>query len=389
MASTISISEIPNGDEIAHVSSPAPTERLRIPSAIGTIPNSSPTQPAVLFSEHQNEAAEIINTPIPARFRSQIMRRTYTYRTRVLAPSTEKSYLRVRRLQNANRSDNPFEQHRICCKKLKCFTNVDPICAFHWYREIMVMDREEVKATLLSWYNAGFGKFTFNGRKVCWRFLNRAFEFSNDFLCAVNNTECARAAQTSFAQPRDTRRGTLRDSIISFLRITANDMGDEMPHRNFINLPATNKKQVYEAYLAHFKSKDPLRFTRMPPKISYFYFIWKKYVRDVKAMKNIGFEKCSECVFYQEERAKHILNPSVLRQLKEASNRHYDSMAEETRGYDMGKLQACREPQHYLSMVIDGADQSSYGLPQFLHKSKEDKGHKIAVKVVGALIHGV
>lgn len=340
--------------------------------------------------EHAPEdlSQSMINTPVPVRFFANRRKRAYRFNVREPAVN-ELSDIRLRRLRNAERTDNPFEEYRVCCKKKQCFLKVNKVHAFHWYREIMSMNREEAKTTLLTWYNAGHRNFEFDGRSVCWRFLNKAFEFSNDLLSAVKNTEGARAAQTAFAQPRNYRRPTLRDSIINFLRVTSESLGDEMPHRSFSNLPMYNKAQVYQFYIMWYNAHDPMRFSRSPPSISTFYSVWKQHVPDVKLMKNIGFEKCAECVFYGEQRAKYMLNPTKLREIKDASRQHYVDVASERRGYELRKLQSCREPKHYLSLVIDGADQSSYGLPHFLQKSKEDKGHKIAVKIVGVLMHGV
>ena len=315
-----------------------------------------------------------LNTPVPVRFLAKASRRNYTFRNRKAAAPKELSSLRLRKLENAATNSNPFDNPRFCCKKLQCFQQLDRTHALHWYREIMTMKREEVKTTLLCWYHTGHRCFTFDGNAVCWRFLNKAFGISNDLLSAVRNTNGARAAQSALAQPRSIRYPTLRDSIINFLKLTAESLGDDMPHRNFCNLPMPNKSQVYQLYVQWFHKEDPLRFTKSPPVVSTFYSVWKEFVPEVKLMRNIGFEKCAECVFYAEERAKHILNATKLSEIRAASKQHYNAVAADRRGYELRKMLARREPQHFLSLVVDGADQSSYGLPPF--SSKEQRGQR-------------
>ena len=340
-------------------------------------------------SSYESVPQAALNTPVPVRFLAEASRRNYTFRKRKEAPPKELSSLRLRKLQKAATNSNPFENPRICCKKLQCFQQLDRTHALHWYREIMTINREELKTTLLCWYHAGHKCFTFDGNAVCWRFLNKAFGISNDLLSAVRKTKGARAAQSALAQPRSIRYQTLRDSIINFLKLTAETLGDDMPHRSFCNLPMPNKSQVYQLYVQWFHKEDPLRFSKSPPVISTFYAVWNEFVPEVKLMRNIGFEKCAECVFYGEERAKHILNATKLSEIRAASKQHYNAVAADRRGYELRKMQARREPQHFISLVVDGADQSSYGLPHFIRKSKEDRGHKIAVKLVGVLMHGV
>ena len=43
------------------------------------------------------------------------------------------------------------------------------------------------------------------------------------------------------------------------------------------------------------------------------------------------------------------------------------------------------EPNRYLSIIVDGADQSAYGLPHFCTLTKDQRGHAMKVKLVGIL----
>lgn len=46
------------------------------------------------------------------------------------------------------------------------------------------------------------------------------------------------------------------------------------------------------------------------------------------------------------------------------------------------------DPKRYASFIIDGADQSAFGLPHFTVKTKSQTGHAIKVRLVGVINHG-
>ena len=45
-------------------------------------------------------------------------------------------------------------------------------------------------------------------------------------------------------------------------------------------------------------------------------------------------------------------------------------------------------PAEFMSIVIDGADQSAFCLPHFVTIKKDTKVHSLKVKLVGVLDHG-
>lgn len=62
-------------------------------------------------------------------------------------------------------------------------------------------------------------------------------------------------------------------------------------------------------------------------------------------------------------------------------------MREERLGYMARAGRAERDPMKYCSLIVDGADQTSYGLPHFTELTKSDRVHKIKLKCVGVLEH--
>ena len=68
---------------------------------------------------------------------------------------------------------------------------------------------------------------------------------------------------------------------------------------------------------------------------------------------------------------------------------HYEFVERERRDYEKRRELSKRYPAKYLSLIIDGADQTSYGLPHFVFATKEDKGEKIQMMIAGMLQHGM
>lgn len=48
---------------------------------------------------------------------------------------------------------------------------------------------------------------------------------------------------------------------------------------------------------------------------------------------------------------------------------------------------ASDKPYKYMSLIIDGADQSAYDLPNFCTSTKDDRGVSLAVRMVGIKEH--
>lgn len=45
------------------------------------------------------------------------------------------------------------------------------------------------------------------------------------------------------------------------------------------------------------------------------------------------------------------------------------------------------EPSKYVSLDVDGADQSKFALPYFITSTKDQRGHGLSIHLVGVVIH--
>lgn len=57
--------------------------------------------------------------------------------------------------------------------------------------------------------------------------------------------------------------------------------------------------------------------------------------------------------------------------------------------YKKRRDSAILNPSEYLSLIIDGADQSAYGFPHFAANTKVDRGNAMKVRLIGTLQHSV
>ena len=112
-------------------------------------------------------------------------------------------------------------------------------------------------------------------------------------------------------------------------------------------------------------------------------------LRHVKVRKLGRFAKCSLCEQLREGIAEAANNRDFKRKeiLKRQKKEHNESIARERREYKKKKDKARLQPTEYLSMIVDGADQSAFGLPHFVIKTKDDRGHSLKVRLLGLLEH--
>lgn len=174
------------------------------------------------------------------------------------------------------------------------------------------------------------------------------------------------------------------DTVITHLDILSKKTGSNMPNNSEIHLPHFCKKQVYESYCQNFSRIYPGENCASE---SYFYRIWKKHRSLIKVRKVPKFTKCSECERFRTALQKAATDGTDTKLLLAQRDAHVTFVAEERRYYRMKTEMAKGDPGDYLSLAIDGADQKNYTLPHFSTHTKDERGHGLAVHLVGVLIH--
>jgi len=99
-----------------------------------------------------------------------------------------------------------------------------------------------------------------------------------------------------------------------------------------------------------------------------------------KSAKNVN----SSCQNWRRlERNERKYTP-VLERYKE----HYKLIGKEVREHCNTRRRATHNPDVACCLIIDGADQSAFGLPHFFLSSKTEREHSLKVKIVGVIDHG-
>ncbi len=280
-----------------------------------------------------------------------------------------------------------------CCKKLQCFQhcNVDYLKAK--MENFRNMNYEQRRLSLMEMKGSN-GRFYFDGHTICNMFLKTAFRFSPDLISQVRNGAVRARITDSFGSDmrsqttsNSDRGPTQRDAVIMFLERMAETCGDRMPDNEEVHLPYFRKRDAFSYFTEEFKilhSAD----VKCPSK-SYFYSTWKKDCRNIKVRKLGRFAKCSTC----EQLRSSIHDAASRRDYKSlalyrrAKAEHNELIAKERREYKKKRDRAMLQPDQYLSVILDGADQSAFGLPHFMVKTKDDRGHSLKVRLIGLLEH--
>jgi len=98
--------------------------------------------------------------------------------------------------------------------------------------------------------------------------------------------------------------------------------------------------------------------------------------------------KCTECEYIRDALAKCGTDDSRTAPLRSRRRTHLEMVSKERREYQKKCEQAALYPSKFTSLIVDGADQSGYGLPHFTVTTKATVGHGLKVKLIGVLEHG-
>lgn len=177
---------------------------------------------------------------------------------------------------------------------------------------------------------------------------------------------------------------TKSDAMIIFLERLVSSTAERMPDSGEAHLPFFEKKQVYEVFCREY---ELLYNSNTIPTFSYFTEVWKKHCSWIKVRKSTRFTKCSTCeqitAALREATRGGVQTDAILR----GKAIHLDFIARERREYRRKCELAILYPTSYLSLVVDGADQTKFSLPHFTTSVKDQRGHGLAVHLIGLLRH--
>ncbi|CAH1242494.1 Hypp6767 [Branchiostoma lanceolatum] len=161
--------------------------------------------------------------------------------------------------------------------------------------------------------------------------------------------------------------------------------GEKMPHRKETWLPYRTRKQgVYHQY----RQEKALEMEPYCSKQT-FYNMWNEMHDNVFIKKSSLFTKCKKCV-QLERKLERTRIPRKRLQIQDRRRAHLDRQMRERLNYYRRREAAHRNPNRYLSLIIDGMDQAKTYLPHFVGPKSKDMASTdlMKVHVSGIISHG-
>jgi hypothetical protein len=94
-----------------------------------------------------------------------------------------------------------------------------------------------------------------------------------------------------------------------------------------------------------------------------FYDVWKKQFNHIKLRKSTRFAKCDKCVelrgFLHDPSHRH--DKTAMASAEAELKAHLLDIKKEREYYHAKRREALSNPREVLSIILDGADQGSYG----------------------------
>jgi hypothetical protein len=162
-------------------------------------------------------------------------------------------------------------------------------------------------------------------------------------------------------------------------------MYQQSPDKDEIIVPFVDKQTVFFLF-----DRDCKELGQASCAASYFFAVWRDDHRaaKVKIRSFQRFAKCDTCVNMRERQVK-CLDPVERAALLEEVHAHHMYVKAERLSYYARRELAKMHPTLYLSLIIDGADQSKHELPHFKEADHNTQSlWAIHVYLMGVLSHG-
>ncbi|XP_078694222.1 uncharacterized protein LOC144923518 [Branchiostoma floridae x Branchiostoma belcheri] len=159
--------------------------------------------------------------------------------------------------------------------------------------------------------------------------------------------------------------------------------GDKMPNTQNTHLPqCATKKTIFEAYTDENWNEEKLL------KESRFKVMWKKEFPNLRIPRKNRFTKCTECDTLKKL-LKSAKSKADIEEVKERRTAHFNLQNAARQKYYSHIKKARREPQNYLSIIIDSMDQNKVAIPHFATQTKlQATLTPLKLHLTGALVHG-
>lgn len=334
-----------------------------------------------------------VNTPILKKIISR--KRTYRFLSRTTRSNQNKSTMRERWLHGIPMYNDEEIMSIACCKR-HCFKSVNVRFLrqkMKIYLQLPYCDRRRVLFGMLS----SNGLFVFDRSTVCSKFLEEAFRFSPQLQSDVRKLQTPLSdtftpnvlhglSKSSSRSPHETFgiSPLSNDSIILFLDRLAKATAESMPDKPQLHLPFFRTADVYEVFTKEFSR---LYVNDNYPCYNYFMRVWKMHCSNIQVRKSSRFTKCSLCEQLRSALVDTVRAGQSTEELLNQKRDHNSFVRKERREYFSKMERSILSPKEYISVIVDGADQSAFSLPHFTTKTKDQRGQGLKVHLIGLLQH--
>ena len=275
-----------------------------------------------------------------------------------------------------------------CCKG-KCATLVPADAAFEQRRLRMLMTREEDRRSDLATRRSSAPQNTYfiAGVPVCQKFFL--------FVLGTSTTALRSVRQDRILRVKPNRENIKESNICAWLDELAL-YGDRMPDNLDVYIPYPTFMSVYALYqednpdtVPSGEAEDELHPSmNVSVSESYFLRVWRTLRPRIKTRRVTRFALCDTCEQFDQLEKAHRGDHARRSQIIADRNEHLLVIKNERQAYYNNQKRASEDRKSYLSLILDGADQSSFGLPHFFQRTKETSGMKVPMKLYGVLSHG-
>lgn len=124
-----------------------------------------------------------------------------------------------------------------------------------------------------------------------------------------------------------------------------------------------------------------------PPTLSYFLVKWEENCKESKVRHVKWFSVCSAYEQITVALSQCARNGCSPKEILPQRNIYKACVANERHSYQIRKMKTMRYPLQCCIIIIDGADQTAFGHPNFKTRTKDVKGTAVKVRLIVVLEH--
>ena len=228
------------------------------------------------------------------------------------------------------------------------------------------------------------------GHEVCYSFFLASRGYSHKFVSSfVKKMNRQHASLGSVMDYVENDGHSCRASVapkkehfVAWLNSFSERVGDFMPNEECIVLPYPKFEGVYLEYKQEMEKRDDNCLCHY----SYACRIFGEEIPNIRLVRSKGsFVCCKICTSYQNRILK-AKSQAEREQLKLLRLEHVEKQRTERIHYYSHREAAIASPDHILSIIMDGMDQSKTSVPLYSRRSSD---RALGFRLIGVRVHGI